>query len=782
MAKTLQVLAQELVGKPVRTPKALQDEEAQAEAFSTLKGEVDKRSGVSGAEPDWTVVEKLSLEYLRKVQKDLRVASYLARAWSVMHSAEGVLAGTELLGGLLTNDVAALVPPRVRGRQQALQWWASRTTASGLEEILRTGSPEQRAGMMAALDGMKAILAGDPKVAGKKPIFDELHAALSAAPAASSDENTLAPTPAAESSAPAPEQASAAQSVASETDAPPETASTEVESEHDEEPAQPPEPVDELLAQWLAALAAPIQGDLPQGDEGHLSDEFERLQQQVNDTWRVREVDWQAVFDQSMAYLGTQSKDLRVMAYCIYAALQSDGVRGLSRTVQLLDGFLTDYGDCCYPSRAKGREAALGWLSERSEQWFKRADLATVTLDQLQLCLHRVDAVNAQLAQREELLVGRAALARIARALRGEVEAGQAQQALARQEKSRESQPSSKAPIAPENTTTTAARQPAEVSSAGAPPTGSGAVEGLEDFRRAVQDGNTYILGLVRYKRRNESKNPISYKLLRNWLWGTLGSQIKTESLRAPANQPDWDQLAAAGDPLAMLEAAENMLSSNRFCLDLNRYTAIALKQLNATEAIDAVQHELRALLARFPTLPSSTFMGDVAVASATTRSWLESQVQGANTMHSSAPAAGGAMADEEVISALSEARETAGGGNAPDAIQLLESRVRDARSGKAQFRWRMTLVRFLLELEAAELALAHLESMEREVSQFALERWDPDRAMDLAWLSQQVEAGIPAKAPCKARAVALRDEGRARICRLAPAVALEKFGTRHGA
>jgi predicted component of type VI protein secretion system len=425
MVESLAKVATDLVKHPIKTPKSLASDEAQAEAFASLKSEVDRQGGVQISEPDWELVEKLSIDYLRRVQKDLRAASYLARAWSEQHGANGALAGAQLLEQLLATGADKIAPPRVRGRQQALQWWSRQTLVNSCDGLGNTENAEQQKAFLECLDRMSATIESDPKLAGKKELFLDVREELNTDPA------ELAAYEGMPAEAATAKDAASSSPDKSEPEAPP-LVTTYTDDSGADTPADT-SPLDAdvqdkqsaiddpTLLKWVAEVQTPVSAESPTGDDLHLSDEFEYLKDQVNNTLRVREVDWQQVFDQSLDYLRL-SKDLRVMAYCVFAMVENDGCRGLFRGLVLLSRFLDDFGAECHPHRARARERALRWLAVQTDERLKRHDMTGVSLTELERCARQVDAINDALAEREELLIGGPALAKIGLLVRGEIE------------------------------------------------------------------------------------------------------------------------------------------------------------------------------------------------------------------------------------------------------------------------------------------------------------------------------------------------------------------------
>ena len=323
-----------------------------------------------------------------------------------------------------------------------------------------------------------------------------------------------------------------------------------------------------------------------------------------------------------------------------------------------------------------------------------------------------------------------------------------------------------------------------QVTTAAAPATEltvSGDITNDEQFRSAMNSYKATALNLACYKRNSDPSNPMSYRLLRTGLWANLSDKINTSALQAPNTtaMPDWQALIDAGEPLRLLESAEKMLVKNFFFLDLNRYSTIALDALGHSEASAAVQHELRLFIRRFPQLPDATFKGNVPVANDATRIWIQSQIlaDDSGSSENTQPLTGTLDSTEtSVQEVMKMARDLASSGDRRQAVQSIETQIRQANCEKDRFVWRLRLIRFFLHLDEGEFALSTVERMNADIKEFKLDRWDPVFALDVANLACQVAAKVQSNAALRQRAQTLMNTARAQICYLEPSAAIERL------
>ncbi|MEM9383917.1 MAG: type VI secretion system protein TssA [Pseudomonadota bacterium] len=561
-------------------------------------------------------------------------------------------------------------------------------------------------------------------------------------------------------------------------------------------PASPPTPVAgsgadaaTMLDEWLATLLVPIEGDEHGvGPDAQEDEAFQRIKAQVNSAWQVRGTDWAAVLTDSRRYVGETSKDLRVMAWLVYASLAAEDVGGLVTGLRLLDAFLERFGEHCHPTRPRGRATAIAWLAERLDGWLKQQGLQDVSLELLASASAAIDAADARLQDPASGVGGASSLAKIARLIREEHATGAAltpPPPLSAQTTPAAAKAGAPAPAATSTSMTSAPSlrdstqaAPAGVGSEGArssPLPGAPASTALEDesaFRSATQDGTSYIVALARFRRAQEPENPYAYKLLRNWLWGSLGAQVRPEALPPPNRPPNWQQLESAEGASKVLETAESMLPSSRFWLDINRHAWAALRRLAAHDSAAAVVSELRTFLQRYPQLVEASFRGGMALADAETRAWIADRVLVDPGEASLTTLAGGV--DDATSKLLATARERAAEGEVTEALGLLEAALAAASTATARFELRSELASLLLDAAAPEVALAQLEALESQIAAHALEEWEPQRALAVAMLGRRLARQSFEDELLRERARAVVHQAEARIARCAPSWALQ--------
>ena len=382
MSDTLKKIAQELATNTVQQPNAMQDAEARQGAFDQIKAEVDKLGMLVGDGPNWEELKNKSKYYLQNVETDLRIACYLARAWSTLEGFEGLQAGLILIDSLLRNKTCELVPTRTHGRKQVLDWWAKHSQIQWRSDIYASSNAEEREQFESSLKELCKLIKSDAKLAGQPELLDKFLAQINAEPAVTNTNAEPAVTntnadPAVTNTNDTESEANANVDFTADAADPD---ANEISTDAQANPGIAPETLqpNAELEQFLNLILTPISDDKPIGGDEYLSDEFEYIKSQVNEMWRVADVDWIDVFDHCRVFLSSMSKDLRVMSYCIYALIERDEISGLHRGLTGLQTFLQTFGAECHPVRPAGRRAALEWLSKASSRGYCKGEIQTL--------------------------------------------------------------------------------------------------------------------------------------------------------------------------------------------------------------------------------------------------------------------------------------------------------------------------------------------------------------------------------------------------------------------
>ncbi len=104
--------------------------------FEKLKGEIDKLSGLDGAQPDWRSVNELAADVLSTKAKDFRAATWLATARLQTSGWQGLAEGLAVMHALASEYWDTMFPEARRARARAnLVGWMVERIVPKLQEI-----------------------------------------------------------------------------------------------------------------------------------------------------------------------------------------------------------------------------------------------------------------------------------------------------------------------------------------------------------------------------------------------------------------------------------------------------------------------------------------------------------------------------------------------------------------------------------------------------------------------------------------------------------------------
>src|SRR5690606_9032046 len=148
------------------------------------------------------------------------------------------------------------------------------------------------------------------------------------------------------------------------------------------------------------------------------------------------------------------------------------------------------------------------------------------------------------------------------------------------------------------------------------------------DAATAVEHALDSLHPLLAWLMQEQPTAPILFRLNRICAWTTLeqlppAQGRSTRVLPPPVQLLDtFEQVMKAGEPEAIIRYAEARLASFPYWLDLNRASHMALTQLKAEQAAQALALETAHFMARLPGLAELTFSDGQAFAAPATQAW----------------------------------------------------------------------------------------------------------------------------------------------------------------
>jgi type VI secretion system protein ImpA len=291
---------------------------------------------------------------------------------------------------------------------------------------------------------------------------------------------------------------------------------------------------------------------------------------------------------------------------------------------------------------------------------------------------------------------------------------------------------------------------------------------------------------VARFLRHENPRNPIPYLLLRAMRWGEVreaGSILNPAMLEAPPTEKrtQLKKNAMEGNWAEVLEAAEEAmkLPCGRGWLDLQRYAVRACESLGSDfdPVAAAIRSELKAYLADYPDLVSSSMMDDTPAANAETQAWLQESILPPPAPPPSEPefVPAPVLASVETAKTNGEkppevielAMKAARSGRVQEAIEMLTKDISQERTGRGRFQRQIQLANIFLATKHEAIAYPILMELAEEIDRRKLEEWEDASvvAQPLALLYRCAEK--------LGRDDAEKQKIYQKLCRLDPAQAL---------
>ena len=503
----------------------------------------------------------------------------------------------------------------------------------------------------------------------------------------------------------------------------------------------------------------PISPDKPAGEDIRYEPEFEELQAEIDKLSSPSAsggVDWKKVQELSASILAERSKDLLAAAYLSISLCRNQGIEGLAAGIQVMADMARNFWDQLYPpkKRKRGRIRILDWWIEKLTAEVERLRPFKVTDVELKGLTEALDELDRFL---EEKLPEHPSTLPLIRLIEASAEVEQTEKAPEpAEEEAAGAEEAEKGP-APE-AEKQAAAAPSAKAAAPAPEMGS-----AEEAKKALNSLLSQLKRASSLIRNEEPQNPLAYRLLRTALWVPVSAAPPSENgvtkIPPPPAQASsaLTNLAGSQQWLKLLQASEANLVQRPFWLDLNRLSAQALQGLGPdySQAARAVEADTVSLIRIIPELLELKFSDGTPLADDETRQWL-SALSGA----SEGVPAGGPKAADPFQELFSKASALAAK-QLPAALELLQQELARSPSAKDRFKWRILMVRLLVQAKKQHFAYAHINEIIKEIDEHRLEEWDPEIAFEglqAAWMGLS-RASDPAMKK-RAREIVMRMSG----------------------
>ena len=450
---------------------------------------------------------------------------------------------------------------------------------------------------------------------------------------------------------------------------------------------------------WLG----PIGSSEPTGEDPGYDDDFQRIREEVN---KLSGVDTGLICQLAEKLLTGVSKDLRVIAFYVWAPLHQDGETGFAQGLELLAAMIERFGKTLHPLRDRSRKSALEWLGS-----------SRVT-DSLSF-YPEVDVVVMQRIA-GALLLTEQGLQRFSEEARPEL--GALYQAL----ENRLVQSGGANSLVPQTS-----RE--ENASASAAPVMNTVTSGRDLLDQAKI--------LAKYLRDQPGGWLAGHHLLKSVRWDTLTELPPLDASGRtrlvppkPDNKAHLKRLYLQKNWSELLEHTDSLLAQgvNHLWLDVQWYAWQALVKLDADSVrADILCRDLNGLLARLPGLETLAFNDGTPFADEVTLNWINESVLDDMSGWKDGPVVMAASSEGNVLTLEPEVLDKADNDGIEAALNWLQAQP-GYTSSRERWLMRLLMARVTEQYGKNDMALHLLGELDGSARQLTLEQWTPELVFEV--------------------------------------------------
>ncbi len=465
----------------------------------------------------------------------------------------------------------------------------------------------------------------------------------------------------------------------------------------------------------------------------------------------------------SQDILAQKSKDLRIAGHLCMGLMHRDGFTGLAEALKGYRLLLEEYWDKgLYPSRDAARATNVKSLDARlgkdiaaqtgGKEYFVPA--SPTDAEAMEEIKEAATAIGTILT--EKVPQRAVAMEQLSRAVTARLQAlGPA--AKKAEPPAEAAQPESRGRVAsllrrkapaPEET---AEEAPAAAAVEEEEEAAIGRIESVSEAAKVVIQAADFLL-------KKDLKNAAPYRLLRSSLWYVLPlfnpepnkAGERVSQYYPPANKSqleqllqdeNWESLVTQCEAAFVLHFANG--GGGCFCLDIQRFLSIALKELARKageagddrakagyEAVDKVILQETALFVeRYPWITDLLYDDKTPFVDGQTKGWIEKTVMpvlGSGAEQGAAALDGAASDDSQISEDFAEAQDLLSKQKWGDAVNLMQNGINAEPTLKGRFQRRLNLASLCLDAGQPAMARPVLEQLDEEIGRFSLDQWEP--------------------------------------------------------
>ncbi|ALI07529.1 MULTISPECIES: type VI secretion system protein TssA [Pseudomonas] len=470
---------------------------------------------------------------------------------------------------------------------------------------------------------------------------------------------------------------------------------------------------EKLSVHYLALAKTPVSKESFAGADVRFSNEYEALEREVSKTQSMHEsghVDWLKVLEASEALLRTQSKDLRVVAWLVWALYQCESFQGLLAGLGLLQHLCKHHWLDIHPLKNRTRAASINWLMPRLEQAFGD-DIAIK--EQLPIFRHLAAqlegldaACTAHLGDDAPLLLPlcRRLNTMIQRATENLPQTGAIGTVVAQVK-----------------------HVATQLFTPGTP------IENEKEAHKALRVQQEGARPLCTWWLKQKATDARALRLNRTMLWLAIdvlperNAEQVTQLRGLPADKlKAYQDRLQQGDYADLLVDIEASLATAPFWFDGQRLAWECLQGLNAELAMCEVEIHFALFIQRLPGIIELRWHDGTPFADSATRGWIAAQVMPHLQSPGGAPTADVADNQAPWELALEEAEAILRKDGLKPAVQLLRQAMQGAHRTRERFLWQFALARLCFSARKYELTKVQLEVLDQTLRNAGLNAWEP--------------------------------------------------------
>lgn len=649
---------------------------------------------------DWKEIEAQATEIFQKQSKDFLVAAWIGASWVEQEGLNGVKGGSDLLLGMLTqywdNGFPAL--ERIRGRRNAIAWWAEQASAYISKGGLQAIPQDQYDALQASVKELDKTFADKDAEAPSLGDFLQLVRSVEAIP------QPVAPE------APVGDVVSATPTMSTDASA------NFVVPEGAGQVAPTPNTKDTAAL----ALLEPVSAAAPAGADCRDNADYQAITSQIEQLARPEftgTLNWGNIQVQASTILQTQSKDFMVAGWIAASWVELQGVLGIKSGADLFVGMLTQYWDDGFPglARIRGRRNAIAWWVDRASNLIARGGLQPISQIQYDNLQAAVKDLDKTFADKDSDAPSLGDFMQLIRALEVKPE------------------PVASTPVASTDAVQVQNASPQGMVDAGPSINLSASLDSIDAISAALDSVRPYVGTVSQALLALDKFNPLVISLNR---FSARSSILEVPPANGGATslpEPPFSELqmfnavTTSGDPDNIIEFCEGRISQYPYWLDLDYFSAQAYDMLGEPAKLmkAAVVDEALRFIQRLEGVETLSFAGKTTpFASPPAQKWL-------NDCLLQSSGSGGVL--DSLAIAKAKALESGQGGKSEEVIKSLQTYIDSTRSPRDQFRARIELVTFISGAKKGVDISPLLESLVDECEARKLADWDPDLAL-AAW------------------------------------------------